>query len=56
MLTKKQIEIAEELTKAVRNIDMEEVRKEILAENEYFKKKREAQTPTPEQMQRRFNI
>lgn len=56
MLTKKQIEIVEQLAEAVKNIDPEVVRKHILEENEYFRRKKIAQTPTREQMQREYNI
>ena len=56
MVTKKQIEIAERLAEDVKNMDPEIIRQHIREENAYFKRKEEAQTPTPEQMQRRFNI
>lgn len=56
MLTKKQIEIAERLTEAVKTIDIEEVRKHIREENEYMKRKEAAQKPTREQMQQEYNI
>ena len=56
MVTKKQKEIAEQLIADIKDIDPEVIRQHIREENAYFKRKEEAQTPTPEQMQRRFNI
>ena len=55
-LTDKQIEIAERLIEGVKDIDPEMVRQHIREENEYCRRQEEAQKPTREQMQRRFNI
>jgi len=56
MVTDKQREVAERLVETLKDIDPEEIRQHIREENEYFRRKKEAQTPTREQMQRRFNI
>jgi len=56
MVTKKQKEVAEQLIASLKDIDPEEIRQNIREENEYMKRQEEAQKPTREQMQRRFNI
>jgi hypothetical protein len=56
MVTEQQKEIAERLVESLKDIDPEEIRQNIREENEYMKRKEEAQKPTRDQMQRRFNI
>ena len=56
MVTKKQREVAEELTNALKDIDLEEIRENIREENEYFKRKEQAQKPTREQMQQPYDL
>ena len=58
-VTKEQKEVAESLMRHIRENGEEwrmRVLKGILEENELFKKQDNAQKPTREQMQRRFNI
>ncbi len=56
MVTDKQREVAERLVEGIKDMDLDVVRDNIRKENEYMAKKRKAQKPTREQMQRRFNI
>ena len=57
-VTKRQKEIAADLVKQIEAgaIPPELVAEHIRQENEYMEKKKKAQTPTREQMQRPFNI
>ena len=56
MVTDEQKRVADELLEWIKDLDPEVIRQNIREENEYFKRKEEAQRPTREQMQREYNI
>ena len=62
MITKRQKEIAANIVKRLKERGdrhkkvMDEIRANIRKENEYAEKQEKAQTPTREQMERRFDI